>query len=267
MESLKHAILVMLIYLVIAQAKNCPKYTCEKKDNHTCANVKTGFSDGSNRVTLSDVCSNGEVCHILYTPWQTFTYQEKDTLYTCEKDVRLTLRYPGEICASSIDCFKSTFDTKTGSCISNKCSGLDLDEPCKEHTECLVGLYCDKSLGRCAKQKEYEQKCNDSYECVNSLLCNFGICSVPPFSLRLGTPVDNDFAEYKCALGFVYKGKCSSLNQTDAVDPDLDDLRKCDLGEMCNYNMNGEGIKRKECECGYNKDGYGFCPRGHDTSK
>jgi hypothetical protein len=217
----------------------------------------------SNYVYLSCQCRNGEICKIPEVPWQTLTYAKESKVFNCLKETPFNKRLPGEDCNSDSDCAGRK---KVGSCINKKCIGAALGEACQKHNECLVGLFCDKS-GKCLEQKGYEAECNNSYECINSLLCQGGTCSVMPYSLQDGAKVDGDFLEEKCALGFVHNGVCTALKQTDSGDPDNDFLRRCELGEKCTYSAGEEGsIITKDCECGYNQEGLGYCPRGHDTS-
>jgi hypothetical protein len=239
----------------------CATYRCADGEAE-CAKVNIMGPNRSNYVEISK-CKNGDTCQIPGNPWQTLTYSQKDDSFTCIKETPSIKRLPGEACNSHAEC---SFREKNNACIDMKCVGSILGEVCQNHNECVVGLFCNKS-GICAKQKKSGAECNNSYECLNSLLCGGGTCSVTPYSLQEGSKVDGDFLEEKCALGFVHNGQCSSFKQTDSVYSD-DGFRRCDLGDKCTYSVGeGESFITKDCECGYNDDGYAYCPRGHDASK
>jgi hypothetical protein len=237
----------------------CATYSCSNFNG--CAAVTTFDPDSPNYVILSK-CKNGETCQVPGNPWQTLAYSQKKEVFPCIKDTPFNKRFPGEVCNYDSDCAGRK---KEGSCVDMKCIGAGMGESCKKHNECVAGLFCDKS-GICAEQKGLGAECNNSYECINSLLCGGGTCSVTPYSLPEGAKVDGDFLKEKCALGFVHNGQCSSLKQTDSVD--WHGFRRCELGEKCTYSATEEGsVVIKDCQCGYNEDGYGYCPRGHDASK
>jgi hypothetical protein len=60
------------------------------------------------------------------------------------------------------------------------------------------------------------------------------------------------------------KYQCSTLNQIPLSE---DEFVKCKLGEVCTYTdvVTGDTLT-KDCECGYNSDGQGYCPKGHNNS-
>jgi hypothetical protein len=259
-------VIIALIFLTEAlqdeREYQCAKYFCDfDPPGQNCAKVDP--RSPSNRIGLSSNCRNGEICKIQGNPWQTLTYANESKVFNCLKETPFDKRLPGESCNSDSDCAGRK---KEGSCENYKCIGAALGETCQKHNECVVGLFCNKS-SKCAEQKGFGAECNNSYECINSLLCQGGTCSVTPYSLQYGDKVDGDFLEEKCALGIVYNGKCSALIQTDDVYLKFDELRRCELGEKCAYSIGKQGpIITKDCQCGYNEDGFGYCPRGHDTS-
>jgi hypothetical protein len=255
-------------------AKKCPKYACSKGSSpNACASVEPDTEQ--NKVYLNDICKKEDVCVVPPKPWEAFADATTKLEYVCDKQLTPTtqLRYPGEACSADIDCFQSKHDQITGHCKDGKCAGLDKDAKCEEHGQCPVGYYCGKNLPddkdkACKEQKKDNAQCSSSLECINTLLCHAGTCSVKPYSLPLGTRVDGSYfpTDMYCQLGYAYKGVCSSLNQTDTTSKDMDYLKQCNYGDVCTYTNNGIETVTLPCECGYNENGYGYCPRGHDTS-
>jgi hypothetical protein len=260
--------LLFILFLTIIRTEDrfCAVYSCSSQETEECAKVRFVDFNHENRVDFTDVCQNGEFCDVPQTQWQTFTYLDKNISFSCKKHEIYQTRYPGEECSIDSDC-KHSENEKTGKCIDNKCTGLGADETCKYHMECLVGLYCNRSVGGCTKQKISGEKCNSSYECANNLLCHDGTCSVKPYSLQPGTVAGSEeFSQYKCAFGFLFNDMCSSNNQEN-VDAKTDDLQRCTLGEDCSYIRHDGGVAHNDCECGYSEMGIAYCPRGHNTSK
>jgi hypothetical protein len=188
---------------------------------------------------------------------------EVDTAYTCNAvfgPSNLKFRYPGEECDKNEDCL-NLIGEDSPTCVSGYCSGATEGKTCKLSANCVVGLYCDKTSNTCVKQK-LEGDCTESSECVNHLLCHKGKCSLPPYSLDIGAEVDKEdyeFNRYKCKLSYVSNGKCASLVQEEAGDKD--GFVECKYGEACKYKV-GNDEEKKNCVCGYNADGKGYCPLG-----
>ena len=151
--------------------------------------------------------------------------------------------------------------------------GYNATQPCNETAQCWVGHFCNKNetdiVGSCSPQVKEGGDCKQSWDCVNNRLCLKGKCDGKMHSVHLGEKPEGDAAilDKYCELGFVHDGACSSLNSTDTKDEKLDSLTKCEFGSKCNYTFNGVSSYQRDCECGYNADGMGYCPRGHDTSK
>jgi hypothetical protein len=274
--NLKHLIALISLISNAFAVKTCPKYTCSQPSNVTaCAAVEVGTNE--NKVYLNDICSKDQMCVVPLRPWEIFAELNMNAAYSCDKpSYPLTfVRYPGEDCTVDEDCYKSKFDEITGKCMNGKCMGYNTTQSCTEHAECWVGLYCGRMSqtdphGTCTEQKKQDSDCGTSYECTNDYLCLSGKCSTKPYSLPLGTQVNADSvfpASVYCQFGYAFKGECSSLNQTDVTNKDLDYLKQCNHGEACHYTNNGKGNVTLYCDCGYNENGYGYCPRGHDTSK
>jgi hypothetical protein len=253
-------LLNLILITLTLQGEKCAKYSCTDMLITPCADVKA--ESNSNQVRLASRCRNGKTCNIPGNPWQTLTYASKSETFSCSTE-SFNKRLPGEDCSSDFDCSSGVKEA----CNNKKCIGAALGEACQKHEECLVGLFCDNQSSKCTEQKSLKADCGNSYECVNNLLCQGGTCSVTPYSLQQGAKVDGDFLETKCVLGFVDNGQCSKLIQWDLTDPSLDNLKRCEMGEKCAYKTEGtESVITNDCQCGYNEKGYGYCPRGHDSS-
>jgi hypothetical protein len=261
---------ISFIYTVSLQ-KQCPKISCTQGSSNTCASINTHLPDlGYNIVNLMDVCLASEFCDIYpIPPWKAFTDLDRNKTYTCSpKNITISSRFPGEDCDDDGDCVQ--FGNTTGKCTGNKCIGQKQNDTCSATAECLTGLYCNKSDQKCEPQRQMNASCNNSFDCVNSLLCFNKICSIKPFSLPIGQEVpdtSDPFSDFYCSLSRMRNTGnstfCTLLNQTTTGD----DLVKCNYGDSCSYLFDNSDKASLDCECGYNANGQGYCPIGHTQSK
>jgi hypothetical protein len=258
-------ILAIALSVILAEdpVHSCPKYTCEKGTDTSCVNVKSGLkTDGFNKISLTDICKKGEFCDVPQPSYITLPDVDKDTAYTCKatpEPSTKVVRFPGEKCDKNEDCIKT--EEGTGTCTSGYCTGIAEGKACQLTAACLAGFYCDKTSNKCTAQKK-EGDCKESSECVNNLLCNKGKCSLTPYGLDIGAELDKedpDFNAYKCKLGLDHKGKCASLVQEETGDKD--GFVECKYGETCKYKI-GDEEKKDTCACGINGEGKGYCPLG-----
>ena len=166
-----------------------------------------------------------------------------------------------------------TLLTEQNKCTNKKCTGYDKEHSCDKDEQCLVGLYCDGS--KCQLQKKEKSDCTRSYECVNDLLCYNKKCSDVIHSLEAGTDLssltsdDAKINDKHCAFGIVYNNKCVTLTGSNDKE---EEFVNCNYGDTCTYNVIGEKETKiatitKLCECGFNSDGQGYCPKFHDYKK
>jgi hypothetical protein len=256
---------IQVAYVISQQVKKCPNYTCAKGTENSCANVKSYISTiGYNYVNLTDTCKPGEICNVGSSPYAILSDIQRDEAFTC--DIRQILRYPGEDCKHDSDCYKDEDYKTTGTCVNNKCTGQGVDDPCDSHKQCLKGLYCNnKPSGICKPQLGKDEPCTTTYGCINSLLCHGNKCQLKPFSIDIGTVVGKqDDSFLKCRFVLIdCDGICTSHNQTE----EYKDYLTCKHGDACTYSLNGGDTKYVNCPCGYNAEGLGYCPIGHNKSK
>jgi hypothetical protein len=240
----------------------CAKYFCEKNDKNVCAlghyDDKVKFS----HVSLNDICEKNQFCDVpTHQPFIEFTKTtDKDVQGTCtDKKKSPILAYPGEPCTADTDCFKDPSFPKVGKCESKVCSGAKAGEACSLHTHCTVGNYCDNKTN-CKAQKSENEVCGESWECSNALACFEGKCLKKYFSLSAGNKTND---AYLCdTLTLNPTGDmCYSLNSTDTKIAKESNLVRCEFGSKCNYTDNTGAFVSLDCECGYNSDGVGYCPR------
>ena len=182
-------------------------------------------------------------------------------------------RYPGEQCNFDVDCI-----LPNSTCNNGKCSGGGLNDDCNETFQCLVGLYCNKELGQCKEQKGEGQTCVEGWDCQNYLGCFKGRC-IKFGLLKKGIKVSWDLAPFPGEDKRNYLCYTGELEQSDGlhgnfcVENDYDDnwvkskgknidedgFIECNFGEKC-YYINGKNKFDRDCQCGYNKMGQGFCP-------
>ena len=274
-------VLLFSISLTICEdLPKCPQYTCEKESKDTCASSHFNSTALFNSVNLTDNCGKEQHCYVSDLPYLTFTVSKEDIKGTCKNNTkperRERDRFPGEDCKEDKECFVSDGESPqvTGVCSPNgKCLGFNATQSCNKTSQCWVGHFCNKTdvntVGSCAPQVKEGENCKQSWDCVNNRLCLKGKCDAKIHSISLGEKPEGDAAilDKYCELGFVHDGACSSLNATDAKDEKLESLTVCEFGSKCNYTYNGQSSFQRDCECGYNSNGQGYCPRGHDTSK
>jgi hypothetical protein len=272
MEKFSKTIIILFITFFIINTTTqtqCPKYTCDNNIKDSCASVKSGYPTKPNSVTLSDICKKDEFCDVIPPPFKSLAYQANDDSYKCKlTPAPYVRRFPGEDCTKNDDCVNS--ETSTGKCLNGKCNGLGEYHECAWHADCLKGLFCSAQKGHkvCTKQKAEGSSCSSPFECQNKFLCHEGKCSLKPFSLENDTQIEyvEEIDIMKCKFGLVDDSlKCAQLNQQQ---PEQGEYVKCSLVDKCNYNLSTDGsIFIKDCECGYNFTGQGYCPKGHNNSK
>jgi hypothetical protein len=61
------------------------------------------------------------------------------------------------------------------------------------------------------------------------------------------------------------QNRCTHLIQNDT--PSEGEFVKCNLGDTCSYSFitDTHSTIKKDCECGYNSTGQGYCPESHKS--
>lgn len=255
-------------------ANTCANYSCVNKAEN-CAHSHTEILKNSTNlfsiaVNLSDICNQNEYCNVGGSPNFVF-YNGSDVTGTCKKYERpsLPVRYPGEVCSDNSQCLVGDGNaTVLGKCNKGYCGGFNTTQSCNSTSECWVGNYCKEGI--CTKLKSANENCTKTNECKNNLLCYQKTCQIVWYSLNDKTNItgDGDYpAEYYCKFGKAFNGACDSMNTTDKID-DKTGLVSCNPAQSCNYTTNN-GAFKMDCQCGYNKEGLAYCPKGHnqDTQK
>jgi hypothetical protein len=260
-------LLIALLIVNITSKTTCPKYTCAKGIEESCAFVKSNKT--ANSVTLTDTCKPGQHCAVPPPQWHTLATTDNNIFYVCEDTtIPAISRYPGEECQHDADCFKSW--KGTGKCINNVCDGKKEGEKCDNTADCWKGLYCNKQEWQCVKQVPFGGDCGTSEQCENKVLCHprQDKCILMPYSVEPGNTTSkvDPWASHYCKL--VYQdpsGWCSTIEQKVSKG---EDVVKCNLGSKCSYTDTiGHFSFTRDCECGYNADGQGYCPKAHNLSK
>ena len=250
----------------------CAKYFCTDTINEgTCASSK--YVDEFNiNVTLADVCSDNVKCKLNGEPNDVF-YNKTNVEGKCSANV-LNKRYPGEKCEIDSECVYplNNPSSQFHKCEEGVCNGMAENGICGDHSWCLVGYYCDVHEGKCKKQIQKGEKCTESKDCKNNLICKDGLCD-ELFSLNDGESVPEkespEFQKKFCKNGEVMNNKCVSYNDLDGTKLSDDKYKKCNFNSYCEYKINGLGEGKKKyvkCGCGYNTEGQGYCPHYHDYS-
>ena len=255
-------------YVQTQPITKCAVYKCEAIDTQ-CAASTYDLTSSSISVKLSNICKKPETC--VSNPNSAF-YVKEDTSFVCQNKTVSNTRLPGEQCDSDSDCMQ-TLVNEMNRCVSNKCSGFDEGHECLADEQCLVGLYCGG--GKCQKQKAMNADCENSYECNNNLLCYNKKCIDVIHSIEAGQSLsslsekDKKIKEKYCEFGQVYEDKCVELKGNNEKE---EEFVKCNYGDYCSYTVIGDkeekiGTIERPCECGFNAEGQGYCPKFHDYKR
>ena len=251
---------------------SCAIYSCLKSNsiNNYCAksNYKNVFNIS---VSLYDICSEDVFCKIGGEPNDVF-YNRTNINSKCFSS-ELNKRYPGERCEIDSECVYPIGNPSSQfhKCDEGRCTGMDEDGICEDNTWCLAGYYCDKFSGKCKEQKTKNDKCTETKECENDLICFDYECQEKLYSLSDGKEVpeyeeDIEIQKRFCKSGEVINNVCVSYNDLNNKLND-DEYKNCTYGSFCNYKVNGLANQKEisfKCPCGYNDEGIGYCPHFHE---
>ena len=259
--------------------QTCPRFTCEETRENCLFGINP-LNDKGNGITIllnPNSCHEKEYCSlpnenkiinaslIMERPH----LEGQCKIFQAENNLK---RYPGEDCIFDNDCFVSN-----SICLNGKCTGVDPDGNCTHTSECKVGYFCNTQK-KCEEQKDEGETCKEGWDCRNFLGCFKGRC-IKFGLLKRGIKVSPELAPFPgddkrnflCFTGELEQN--DGLSGNFCVDNDyydkwikenninIDDKGyiKCNYGDKCYYN-NGKNIFSKNCECGYNDEGQGYCP-------
>jgi hypothetical protein len=236
----------------------CPSYKCksdsQKFDDGTC-----GYYDKQDHTFYIDACDSGKNC----TAGIHF-----DSNYTCIKDDKEPLAYPGEKCDNDRDCFSS-------SCINYKCKGIEEYEICDADTDCDPLLYCDlDGTKTCRALLPINSTCSRDWECDYGTFCYIpigaddGNCS-SYFNISSGTELNSckgEVIDYQCKTGFCLiddndpvLGPIYTCSQIFSLKNDPKEPCRNDFDCIGFYEDEYESLLYSKCTCGYSKSGQAYC--------
>ena len=261
--------------LIIPNNQKCPKYSCNSS-LPICLLGINPFTENGNDITISlnsEICSINENCVLsnsgIITSNDILEIMSKEKITgTCSiYSYWPSVRYPGELCNIDSDCISSSL------CKNGKCTGINEGENCTETSECLVGYFCNKDTMKCTKQKKEGETCKEGWDCLNFLGCykgrciKLGILKPGVINNEITSPFPgNDRRDLLCTTGEMDwdLGYCVETRYSEdwikRYGKNINNgFIKCDYGEFCYYD-NGKKNVPKDCGCGYNSDGQGYCP-------
>lgn len=253
------------------EKKKCPWYRCEKSKNTCSESYNPNNWDSSYiNITLSNICNSTQICA---APDSKKIYDKEKTTTNCLNTNNEQERFPGESCLVNDDCKnKNCTESKVCQYIAKgeKCSNED---PIEFNKLCGVGYYCN-SNNTCVEQIKKNEKCKKTFDCENNLVCFNQTCSKEYGSVKDGekintTLISADFGDNyeKLCETFEYDqetSKCYSYRYANDTKMKIDEdgFVECEInkGNECAYrNSLGKDFKR-DCECGFNAEGKGYCP-------
>jgi hypothetical protein len=247
--------------------KKCPIYSCDSIDSK-CSLSSFVKAEGRNYVKLNEeFCPKGNFCNIGDKAWWLFATSDTNISGKCSPIAQAPTgtRYAGEKCDDNNPCYR-------GFCTNGACPGVTLGSKCNDHEDCNVGLYCNPEIAvkKCAPQLGNGSTCTNSYECQNNLVCLENRCKPGYYSIKTGfeiAPQEGFPMDLLCEFGTydTKNNECSRINLQNPIDSS--GFAKCEYDSQCLYNLNDKhDFTSKECECGYNDKGQGYCKPGHNTS-
>jgi hypothetical protein len=261
---------------VLPDVYQCPKYSCDSKGKNCLASQNPLNEDGSEiTISLSKTCKDDEECKGLENIWTEDSVSGTCVIKDPHPDKQL-VRLPGEECNEIHKCIdEGKFKSE---CFNGKCSGQEEDEACEDTSECLVGLYCNGST--CQPQVALNGDCNDVFDCQNHLACYKGKCiefgklkeNEDISKNSIGLFYENPRKIFLCESGEVSFDEeetfCAVHRYADESKKNMnsDGFVKCNWGEKC-YYTDGKTNEERDCECGYNAEGQGYCPLSQDNCK
>jgi hypothetical protein len=260
--------------------QTCPIFSCNNKIENCLIGFNPLQEDGKNiTIDMNPIsCTENEYCSLpheneIINPSLIMERRELEGLCKIYQGQKGIKRYPGEECYINSDCI-----SENSTCVNGICTGAGLNEKCNETKQCTVGHYCNKESKTCIKQKEEGGKCLEGWDCKNYLGCFKGRC-VKLGTLKKGIRITQEMAPFPGDDKRNFLCFTMELNSPDGLkgnfcvsnDYDsswitkekkiLEDGKyvKCNYGEKCQYS-NGRNKFLKDCECGYNNLGQGYCP-------
>jgi hypothetical protein len=263
----------------------CPQFKCNSNISYVinqtdsnvtrrdkvCAYSENPFNEKGENATIyfRPACKSGESCNyqpeLVLSNWTSKHYCIKNSDFSHDRK-----KLPGEKCSSHNSCNKGSF-SDVGYCIDGLCSGRKENENCTLHEDCVAGTFCNGL--RCEKQQNTGMFCIDKYHCANQLGCLNNTCTAL-FSQTNATYLSKDSLDNNlCKDGMInkYTNQCSIMIYKNHT-ADSNGFVKCNNGDTCFYTtgfyVNGENDTiQMNCECGYNEEGQGYCPRPSNYSK
>ena len=243
---------------------SCPKFTCNASMiDGACINKIENTGVISYEI---NTCPSDSSCLLNFS--DLFDENKDNKAYYCSKfeyienNYKTIIRLPGEPCKYNDQC-------STNTCQNYFCAGKDA--ACIENKDCMAGNYCLKGL--CKKQVFLGESCNSQYECRNNMACYKNKC-IYYYSLAIGEYIDFNDKSIKdmkdkselCLFSYIdpNTNECSKLEIQGQIDSKL---QECKSGDSCVYKNHKGRLVNRNCVCGYNKHGKGYCPFSHDNEK
>ena len=264
---------------IIPIKQSCPRFSCDNSIKQCVYGINPLNEHGDN-ITIKlnkDICRSNEYCSInsefisskgVMKVMENENLEGECTIYAYWPGVK----YPGEDCYLDKDCFGIS------RCENGKCTGANNGENCSNTYDCKVGLYCNKEIKKCTPQKNEGEHCAEGWDCLNYLGCyrgrcvKFGILKPGVMNTDNYSPFPGDERRYYlCNTGeldgddsttgnYCVKTKYSDewiKNNKKVID--ANGFIKCEYQEKCIYD-NGRRTIVRNCGCGYNAEGQGYCP-------
>lgn len=258
--------------------RKCPMYTC-KDGQDTCSrsNNPNNWDSSNITITLSRTCNSTQQCD---APALAEIQDQQSVSGSCLNINKNLNRFPGESCLNDADC-------KNSNCTSDKvCQHVALGGVCSSADpidftkQCGVGAYCN-ATNFCVEQIKRDQACVNTFDCQNNLVCFNKTCSMEYGSVKDNTTIDTDlisadFGEnlgYLCETGFFDSNakRCYSYSYANetSMTADEDGFVQCDVqdGKECSYATSIGTTLKKNCDCGFNANGQGYCPIDRNGNK
>lgn len=223
-----YILFLFLFGFLLAADIKCPYYVCNTTlGQDICSQMKT--SEPSVGFELNS-CASEKICDLKLT-------EEPDT---CSKSYSQPLRFPGEFCRASSECFSNECDVST-----KVCKGKSQNASCESDDQCNVKLYCNLTSKACEPLAKQDETCTTG-KCGVGLVCENERC------LQMGILKKGDKATLPsaCETFYIVDGLCAEGPKLQVKKDMVGGQEPIDCQGQCVYKVGNDTTITESCQCG-----------------
>ncbi len=230
--------LTLALGSVVPTAQTCSRYICTTTALTGSQCSKADSASSPSTYYLKPCANETEVCTVRF----------ESAPDSCAPTRSNPIRYPGEECNSTKDCYRGTCDATAKICMA-----ANATQSCEDSVDCNPGLYCEAKV--CVATKNEGADCS-SKQCNVNAVCSQGKC-VRIGSLPIGA---SSSAAAACSTFYVRDGLCAEGLTLVRSDSETGPIV---CPGVCQYkNKKGEIMEEKACICGMTESNESLCNPG-----